>query len=166
MLRKRTHKLLSIACIIALSIAIPSSDETLTKADGIHRSIKYEYAISAYEKGLISEAVGIFETIASPEGIEFYYVNYGLALQRLGDSLGAIEALSESIRLNEVNATAYLTRGIAKMSVGRNSDGCEDIFTSAQLGESISKQWLQNNTIGSCSELEDRPYLPASASKA
>jgi tetratricopeptide (TPR) repeat protein len=65
-----------------------------------------------------------------------FYDNRGLAKSEIEDYNGAIEDYTVSIELFPNDPEPYYYRGMAKINLGNNYDGCLDLNRASQLGSS------------------------------
>ena len=126
----------------------------------------YSAAVEYHNRGEHLEAINIYKTLEEHKGLYNFYLNYGLALQSLGDSTEAIKQLDKSLEMNHSNDTAFLARGIAKINAGRHRAGCMDISKSAALGNLVSIQWIAQNNIEKCEDPRNPALAYFSSNKA
>jgi tetratricopeptide (TPR) repeat protein len=72
------------------------------------------------------------------DAIPYYYINVyhnrGNAKYRLKEYLSAVVDYSKAIALKPTFASAYYKRGLCKIELNKETEGCIDIFKATELG--------------------------------
>lgn len=119
--------------------------DTYLKKDNTNAEIINLKGLCKYQEKNFKGAIKDFTQAISLKENATYFDNRASAKEALEDFRGAVEDYNESIRLYPTDASVFYKRGLLKIKIKKNEEGCRDLSTANEMKYEAAKDAIKKN---------------------